>query len=58
MDMALLDIAERLALEFPEAPTSTVVLILTECADRYPGTDPMFLEQAARAQLRRSTGEP
>jgi hypothetical protein len=56
MDVSVVTVAEHLAEEFPDHPT-TVARVVTDCVGEYPNSDPMFLEQAARARLT-AGGEP
>jgi hypothetical protein len=51
MDLTLTAVAEHLAEEFPDQPTTTVVRVVTDCVEEFPNSDPMFVEQAARARL-------
>jgi hypothetical protein len=52
--MALMGVAERLAADFGDRlPNSTVIRVLTDCADEHPERDPMVIEQVARARLER-----
>ena len=51
MNPAVAEIAERLADEFPDEATATVVRVLTSVAEGFPDADLMFVEQAARARL-------
>ena len=53
MNPALSEAGERLVAEFPHEPTSTVIRVLAECAEQFPDSDLMFIEQAARARLTR-----
>ncbi len=56
MDLALLAVAEALVLEFPDVPSSTVVKVVSECSESYPGTDLLFVQSAARARLGEMAG--
>ena len=58
MDFVLLAVAEKLTQEFPDTPNAAVVEVVTECEAANPDTDPMFIEQAARARLRQLGGQP
>ena len=51
MDIAMLEVAERLAAEFSDLPSSTVIGVLTDCLDDFPNSDAQFVEQATRARL-------
>jgi hypothetical protein len=51
VDVAMLTVAEHLAVEFPAEPETTVIGIVTECAEEHGDSDPAFVEQAARARL-------
>lgn len=51
MNPALVEVAERLAAQFPDEPSTAVIRILTECVDEFPDSDLMFVEQAAHARL-------
>ena len=51
MDFALVAVAEKLAAEFPHHSGTTVLRIVTGCAEEFPDDDRMFVEQAARAHL-------
>jgi hypothetical protein len=51
VDVAMLTVAEHLAVEFPAEPETTVIGIVTECAEEHGDSDPAFIEQAARARL-------
>lgn len=53
MDMALVTVCETLACEFEALRSSTVVRVLSDCADEFPYGGPHFIEQAARARLSR-----
>jgi hypothetical protein len=44
-------VAETLAAEFPQTPGSTVIEVVTRCVAEFPDDDPLFIEQAARAEL-------
>ena len=58
MDVAMLTVAEHLAVEFPAEPETTVIGIVTECAEEHGDNDPAFIEQAARARLAARRGRP
>jgi hypothetical protein len=51
MGFGLEAVAETLAAEFPQAPGTTVIEVVTRCVAEFPDDDPMFIEQAARARL-------
>ena len=51
MGFGLEAVAETLAGEFPEAPSATVIRVVTDCVAEFPDVDPLFIEQAARARL-------
>ena len=51
MDLAMTAVAEKLAAEFPDKPSSTVIRVVTDCVEEFPDADPMFLEEASRARL-------
>lgn len=51
MDRALVAVAERLARDFDQLPSTTVVRVLTDRVDANSDADAMFVEQAARATL-------
>ena len=51
MDLVLAAVAEKLAGEFPDQAPTTVIRVLADCAEEFPESDPMFVEQAARARL-------
>jgi heterodisulfide reductase subunit A-like polyferredoxin len=51
MNVAMMAIAERLAVEFQDLPNSTVIRVLTDCADEFPDEDALFVEHAVRARL-------
>ena len=44
-------VAERLVNEFIELPWNTVLQVVSACAEDCEFASPLFLEQAARAQL-------
>ena len=50
-DAELMDVAEKLAGEFEEMPAREVLHVVTSSVDAFPEGDPLFIEQAARAQL-------
>jgi hypothetical protein len=51
MDVTMVAVAERLASEFQELPSSAVISMLTDCVHEFPHKDPNFIEQAVRARL-------
>ena len=51
MDGFLDGVAERLAMEHPEAAPTEVGRLVAECAEEFPEGDPLFLEQACRAHI-------
>lgn len=51
MDVAMMAVAERLAAEFHELPNSTVIRVLTDCADAFPNDEAQVVEQAVRERL-------
>lgn len=58
VDFVLLAVAEKLAQEFPDTPSAAVVEVVTQCEATNPETDPMFIEQAARARLTQMGSQP
>jgi hypothetical protein len=50
-DADLMDVAEKLAGEFEEMPAREVLHVVASSMDQFPQGDPLFIEQAARAQL-------
>lgn len=44
-------VAEQLVAQFPHLPATTVIRVVTDCVEQFPDSDPMFIEQAARAHL-------
>ena len=44
---------ERLAAEFDSLPVTAVVRVATDCAQEWPAASALFLEEAARARLRK-----
>lgn len=53
MEYALEGVAEKLAFEFPQTPSSTVIRVVTDCVAEFPDDGPLFIEHAARARLDR-----
>lgn len=51
MDGFLAGVAERLAVEHPEAAPTDVGRLVAECAETFPQDDPLFIEQACRAHI-------
>jgi hypothetical protein len=58
MDHALVAVAETLAGEFDQLPSTTVVRVVTDSVAEYPDADHMFVEQAARARLSELADDP
>ena len=44
-------VAERLAVEHPEAAPTEVGRVVAHCADEFPDGDLLFIEQACQAQI-------
>jgi hypothetical protein len=51
MDLELAGVAERLAVEFADLPSAVVIEAVCTCASECASAGPMFIEQAARANL-------
>ena len=51
MHLELAWVAERLAQEFTDLPSTVVIDVVCTCAGECAAAGPFFIEQAARAQL-------
>lgn len=51
MDGAMAVVAERLAVEHPEAAPADVGRVVAHCADEFPDGDLLIIEQACKAQM-------
>lgn len=51
MDGSMAVVAERLAVEHPEAAPTDVGRVVADCADEFPDGDLLFIEQACRAHI-------
>jgi len=51
MSLTLEAVAEKLASDFPDEATLTVMRVVADCAGEFPDSGPLFVEQAARARL-------
>lgn len=58
MDIEIVHLAEQLTAEYSELPFTTVVRVVTDCAEEWPDADPHFLEQAATARLAAQCSDP
>jgi hypothetical protein len=51
MDVAMMAVAERLAAQFDDQPSSTVIRGLSDCVDDHPEACAAFIAQAARVRV-------
>ena len=51
MDGSVAVVAERLAVEHPEAAPTEVGRVVAGCADEFPDGDLLIIEQACQAQI-------
>lgn len=51
MDGAMAVVAERLAVDHPEAAPTDVGRVVADCADEFPDGDLPIIEQACKAQM-------
>lgn len=58
MNLMMMAVAEELACEFCETNPSTVMHVVSDCVEKFPGVDPLFIEQASRARLEEIDGAP
>lgn len=58
MNLMMLAVAEELATKFCEMNPSTVLHVVSDCVEKFPEVDPLFIEQASRARLEQIDGAP
>jgi len=51
MVFAMVSGASKLAAEFPDQSSTTVLRVVSGCVEEFPDDDGMFVEEAARAHL-------
>jgi len=51
MDVVLDAVAERLAAQFPQQSSTTVLRVVSDCVEEFPDGGELFVEQAARSVL-------
>lgn len=56
MDFERIAVAERLAAEFPTMPPTAVMRAVESSVEQFPTSDPLLVEQAAKAFLRAHRG--